>query len=198
MARRPAVGTLVRMARRVLLPILIMLACTSPASAAERPAPPFSNADYWTFADDLMGRLDSWWDPGRGAYLLRGVPSVRVNSAFLLTHAIAAHAGHSGPARQDARARARQPADERAGVARRERARGSDDVLVTGTLPHQAQARIARAEGRRGVGMGLACPGGARTLGGRRRAGPAAGRHLCSERRLAARARRQPDQLERR
>jgi hypothetical protein len=93
------------MVRRVLLPILITLACISPATAAERPAPPFSNADYWTVADDVMRQLDSWWDPGREAYILRGVPSVRVNSALLLAHAVAAHDGHTGATRQDARAR---------------------------------------------------------------------------------------------
>jgi DNA-binding transcriptional LysR family regulator len=90
MARGPATATLRHMVRRVLLPILIALACTAPASAAERPAPPFSNADYWTFADDLMRHLDSWWDPAREGYILRGVPSVRVNSALLLAHAVAA------------------------------------------------------------------------------------------------------------
>ena len=105
MARRLATATLRRMVRRVLLPILIALACASPASAAERPAPPFSNADYWTFADDVMRNLDSWWDPARQAYILRGVPSVRVNSALLLAHAVAADDGHTGATRQDARAR---------------------------------------------------------------------------------------------
>jgi len=93
------------MVRRVLLSALIALACTSPATASERPAPPFSNTDYWTFADDVMRHLDSWWDPGREAYVLRGVPSVRVNSALLLAHAVAAHDGYTGATRQDARAR---------------------------------------------------------------------------------------------
>ncbi|MET0762880.1 MAG: hypothetical protein ABWZ63_11195, partial [Thermoleophilaceae bacterium] len=90
------------MVRRILVSAPIALACTSPATAAERPAPPFSNADYWTFADDVMRHLDSWWDPGREAYILRGVPSVRVNSALLLAHAVAAHDGHTGATRKDA------------------------------------------------------------------------------------------------
>jgi hypothetical protein len=42
---------------------------------------------------------------GPGAYILKGTPSVRVNSAILLAHAVAAKTAHQGPTRQDARAR---------------------------------------------------------------------------------------------
>ncbi len=77
----------------------------SRAGAAERMQPPLANADYWAFADRVMGRLDTWWDARRDAYILKGTVSVRVNSAILLTHAIAASTGHRGPTRQDARAR---------------------------------------------------------------------------------------------
>ena len=89
------------------LAALLVAACVlaTAANAAGRPEAPFSNNDYWEFADDVMTHVDSWWDPGREAYILRGVPSVRVNSALLLTHAVAAQTGHSGPSRQDARAR---------------------------------------------------------------------------------------------
>jgi DNA-binding transcriptional LysR family regulator len=90
------------MVRRILVSAPIALACTSPATAAERPAPPLSNADYWTFADDLMRQPDSWWDPAREAYIRRGEPSVRINSALLLAHAVAARDGHTGATRQDA------------------------------------------------------------------------------------------------
>jgi hypothetical protein len=96
---------MVRLVLATLLLATAALAFASPSSAAARPHAPFSDADYWSFADDLMTRLDSWWDPQRSAYILRGVPSVRVNSALLLTHAIAAQEGHGGPSRQDARAR---------------------------------------------------------------------------------------------
>ena len=67
--------------------------------------PPLSNADYWAFADRIMGHLDSWWDANRGAYILKGTPSVRVSSAMLLAHAVAAQRAHRGPTRQDERAR---------------------------------------------------------------------------------------------
>jgi hypothetical protein len=42
------------MARRVLVAFVIVLAWATPASAAVRPSPPYSSADYWTFADGVM------------------------------------------------------------------------------------------------------------------------------------------------
>jgi hypothetical protein len=67
--------------------------------------PPFADADYWAFADRVMGGLDAQWDARDGMYRARGVASTRENSMLLLTHAIAAYVGHRGPTRQDARAR---------------------------------------------------------------------------------------------
>jgi hypothetical protein len=90
------------MARLVVTAVLLAIVVPASARAAE---PPYSKADYWALADSLMVSLDSWWDQGRAAYVLRGALSVRVNSALLLTHAIAARTGHDGPTRQDARAR---------------------------------------------------------------------------------------------
>jgi hypothetical protein len=90
------------MARLAAAALLLALVVPASARAAE---PPYANAGYWAFADGIMRQLDSWWDPGRNAYILRGSLSVRVNSALLLTHAIAARTGHQGPTRQDARAR---------------------------------------------------------------------------------------------
>ncbi|HET8757010.1 MAG TPA: hypothetical protein VFM58_13415, partial [Solirubrobacteraceae bacterium] len=89
--------------RRLL--VLVVVAVVAGAAPARAAAPPHSNADYWAFADRVMGQLDAWWDAGRGAYILKGRPSVRVNSALLLAHAVAAQAGHGGPTRRDARAR---------------------------------------------------------------------------------------------
>jgi hypothetical protein len=87
--------------------VVLAVAAVGPASATarKRTAPPLSNADYWAFADRIMGHLDSWWDAHRRAYILRGTPSVRVNSAMLLAHAIAAETGYTGATRDDARAR---------------------------------------------------------------------------------------------
>ena len=89
---------------RYLLAALLAVLVIAPASARAA-EPPLSNADYWAFADRIMGHLDSWWDPSRGAYILKGTPSVRVNSAMLLAHAVAAETAHAGPTRQDSRAR---------------------------------------------------------------------------------------------
>ena len=105
MAAGAAAGTLGIVARRLVILALAGIFAAAPADAIARPSPPYSNADYWAFADDLMSRIDSWWDGGQQAYILRGTPSVRVNSALLLTHAIAAQRGHDGPARRDERAR---------------------------------------------------------------------------------------------
>lgn len=88
-----------RIVRLIAMALLIALVAPAPGSAA---TPPYSNADYWAFADSVMRTLDAWWD-GR-VYVLGTGPSTRVNSALLLTHAIAAKTGHEGPTRQDARA----------------------------------------------------------------------------------------------
>jgi hypothetical protein len=94
--------TLFAMARLAIAALLLALVVPASARADE---PPYSTADYWTFADGIMRHLDSWWDPSRDAYIFRGTPSVRVNSALLLTHSIAARNGYGGASRQDERAR---------------------------------------------------------------------------------------------
>ena len=77
--------------------------------ARARPSPPrrpprarsaWNAGAYWAFADRLQDHLDAHWggeayNPGRSMY----------NANMLLTHAAAALAGHTGPARQDERAR---------------------------------------------------------------------------------------------
>jgi hypothetical protein len=102
MRRGAPVRTLSSMARLAIAALLVALVVPASAHAGE---PPYSNAGYWTFADGIMRHLDSWWDPSRNAYILRGTPSVRVNSALLLTHSIAARSGYGGVSRQDQRAR---------------------------------------------------------------------------------------------
>jgi len=72
------------------------------ATRATGQAPNAWNDDaYWAFADRMQDVLDQYWDndsyrPAR----------TMLNSNMLLTHAAAALAGHTGPARKDDRARA--------------------------------------------------------------------------------------------
>ena len=78
----------------------VALACARPAGAA------VTDADYWAFADRQMTGLDSTWSAARREYVGDlGIGEIRENSSMLLTHAIAAYTNHTGPTRQDARAR---------------------------------------------------------------------------------------------
>ena len=79
-----------------------LLVPRTPFAAAQAAADPraWNAAAYWAFADRLQDHLDAHWggdayNPGRSMY----------NANMLLTHAAAALAGHTGPARQDERAR---------------------------------------------------------------------------------------------
>jgi hypothetical protein len=88
-----------------LLVLLLLAFAPAPAAATVRG---FTDGDYWAYADRLMEDLDTWWDPARGVYALGGPDgpaSVRVNSAMLLTHALAAQTGYQGRSRHDDRAR---------------------------------------------------------------------------------------------
>lgn len=74
-------------------------------------APPFSNDDYWAFADRLTAALDSRWDADKGAYRSIGGTdasvryNIRYNAQLLLVHSVAALKNHEGASRQDPRAR---------------------------------------------------------------------------------------------
>jgi hypothetical protein len=92
--------------RPLVAAFAIAIAFAAPAVAGERSSVPFSDADYWAFADRLMAVPDGEWSASRGVYVSAGGDaSARVNSALLFTHAVAALSGHEGPTRQDARAR---------------------------------------------------------------------------------------------
>lgn len=65
-----------------------------------------SDADYWAFADRMQPLLEPDWRPSEGAYRIPGGGETSHNANLLYTHAAAARAGHTGPARHDARARA--------------------------------------------------------------------------------------------
>jgi hypothetical protein len=88
---------------RWLCALSLCLLLPVPATAAATPR--FSTPTYWTFADRVMTGVDTQWDAPRGAYVVGSLASTRENSMMLLTHAIAALLGHTGPTRQDARAR---------------------------------------------------------------------------------------------
>jgi hypothetical protein len=90
-----------RRALGVLLAVLVMLGWPAAATAA-----PYTEADYFRFADGIAAAVDPTWDAGRGYYDsgTRAVDS-RYNAALLVVHATAAARGHAGPARNDARAR---------------------------------------------------------------------------------------------
>jgi hypothetical protein len=82
-------------------------AATTPDPTPVQPADGVSVApegdDSWILPDRLAQRLDGQWQPGRQVYLDRGNVSIRANAMLLELHALAALAGHTGPARQDAR-----------------------------------------------------------------------------------------------
>ena len=83
----------------------VLAVVATPATAAV-PATSLKTADYLAFADRLQLALNPSWDAKAGAYRTSRTLFVRVNAAMLYTHANAALVGHTGPTRQDARARA--------------------------------------------------------------------------------------------
>jgi hypothetical protein len=79
----------------------LLVIAAAPASAVG-----YDDAGYLAYADRMQERLDRLWDERRGLYRPSGGGSdTLINASLLLTHSVAAHAGHSGPARNDARAR---------------------------------------------------------------------------------------------
>ena len=86
------------------------LLCALPllAYAASSPTPAFAydDAGYLEYADRMTERLDRTWNDERGIYVPgSGGVDALVNAGLLLTHSVAAQAGHHGPARNDQRAR---------------------------------------------------------------------------------------------
>lgn len=74
---------------------------TSAGDVASFTEPPFTDADYWAFADLIQPTMDRLWNEKEGTYSF----DARINSAALITHSVAALKGHVGPSRQDDRAR---------------------------------------------------------------------------------------------
>ena len=91
---------------RAAAPILVALALLAPAAQAAS-TPRFRDADYLAFADGVLLGMGAQWDPEQGAYVSRHKgAAARTNANLLLVHATAALHGHTGPSRQDERARA--------------------------------------------------------------------------------------------
>ncbi len=83
--------------------LLASLLLPRSAPAAQSAADPraWDDAAYWAFADRMQDALDPHWRGG----VYQPARSM-LNANILLTHAAAALAGHTGPARRDDRARA--------------------------------------------------------------------------------------------
>jgi hypothetical protein len=97
-ARFSAVGFVATLPR----PLASALAAASPARGSLSLAdPPLKDADYWAFADWCQGGVEPLWSAARGAYSY----DARVDAGLLITHSLAALEGHTGPTRQDERAR---------------------------------------------------------------------------------------------
>ena len=88
---------------RALLCALPLLAY---AASSTTPAFAYDDAGYLAYADRMQMRLDPLWSEYRGQYSPGpGGVDTLVNAMCLLTHSVAAQAGHSGPSRNDHRAR---------------------------------------------------------------------------------------------
>src|SRR4051812_20352816 len=61
---------------------------------------------YWAFTDRRASEIDAHWDDQVGYYRMVSRFTTRLNADMLEVFALAARAGHVGPARDDARARA--------------------------------------------------------------------------------------------
>ncbi len=79
----------------------LLVIAAAPASAVG-----YDDAGYLGYADRMQERLDRLWDERHGLYKPgEGGSDTLINASLLLTHSVAAHSGHRGPARNDARAR---------------------------------------------------------------------------------------------
>jgi hypothetical protein len=95
------------MLRRTVLAAAVVAVAVAVAPPPAAAAPGFTDEDYWAFVERSFTALDAWWSPEHQAYREPGRHplSIRVNAGMLTIHAIAAHEGHMGLARNDARAR---------------------------------------------------------------------------------------------
>jgi len=80
----------------------MLLCAAGPPTAALA----YDDAEYLAYADRMQTRLDAVWDERAGQYRPgSGGADAQINASMLLTHSVAAQQGHTGPARNDRRAR---------------------------------------------------------------------------------------------
>ena len=85
-------------ARGMFAACLAALALTAPG--------PLDDQGYLAFADRIQPAFDQLWDESAGRYVVfGGGVEATTNANLLLVHSVAAQRGHSGPSRQDHRAR---------------------------------------------------------------------------------------------
>ncbi|MDA0185094.1 hypothetical protein OJ997_32620 [Solirubrobacter phytolaccae] len=90
--------------RRAATAALAALALVAPATAS---AQTYDDTAYFATADTLQLQLDKLWNERRGYYEGGGGGvEPMINSLMLLGHSVAAMEGHTGPSRNDERARA--------------------------------------------------------------------------------------------
>ncbi|MBA2645058.1 MAG: hypothetical protein H0U80_06385, partial [Solirubrobacterales bacterium] len=78
----------------------------APAPAPAAPVPSgMSDPDYLAYADRMQGLMEPSWSEREGLYRAGDGSEPMVNANMLLSHAGAAVKGHSGPSRNDERAR---------------------------------------------------------------------------------------------
>ena len=86
--------------------LLCALPLLAGAASLPTPAHAYDDAGYFAYADRMQERLDELWNEQRGIYEPGpGGVDALVNAGVLLTHSVAARHGHTGPARNDHRAR---------------------------------------------------------------------------------------------
>ncbi|MDA0172730.1 hypothetical protein OJ998_26745 [Solirubrobacter taibaiensis] len=91
--------------RRAATAALAALALVAPATASAQ-TQSYDDTAYFATADKLQERLDGLWNDKRGYYEGGGGGvEPMVNSLMLLGHSVAAMKGHTGPSRNDERAR---------------------------------------------------------------------------------------------
>jgi hypothetical protein len=95
-----------RAAALVAMTLTLLGAGAGAAWAEAMPDPPLTDADYFTFADQVAAEMENSWDEDHGMYRTgaRSIDTI-ANAGMLTVLATAAAHGHVGPGRNDARAR---------------------------------------------------------------------------------------------